>query len=76
MKGIIKEHILKLKSTPAGHERVRELIEALIKAEIHRPDHWDIEDYQKTLADKSGYNTRLYSKGDKNVGLRPEGGER
>ena len=69
MKGIIKEHILKLKSTPAGHDRVKELIEALIEAELHRPDHWDIEYYQKTLETKNPYNTS-YGKTGTTEGLR------
>ena len=75
-KGIIKEHIIKCSSTVAGHDKLKHLIAVLLETEIYRPDHWDIEYYEKTLADKSGYNSGLYSKGDKNVGLRSEGGER
>ena len=72
-KGIIKEHIIKCRTTVAGHDSLRQLIEELLKDKIHRPAYHDIEYYQKPLADKSGYNTGLYSKGDKNVGLRIEG---
>ena len=75
-KGIIKEHIIKCSSTIAGHERVKQLLEEFIKTKIYRPACWDIEYYEKTLINKSGYNNGLYSKGDKNVGLRSEGGER
>ena len=74
-KGIIKEHILKLKSTPAGHDRVKELIEALIKAEIVRPAYRDIEYYAKTYATKNPYNTS-YGKTKTTDGLRYEGGEK